>query len=75
MQLLNNLSWLKHQFKSTILTIIAGKIESNIHIHNCSSLIRYATSIDSFLITAKGAETPYMDSSRIMSEGKEGVIL
>jgi hypothetical protein len=57
------------------LTIIAAEVESNVHIDSCTSLIRYATGIDSLLIAAKGAQAPHMDSARIMAESEEGVII
>ena len=55
------------------LTIIAAKVESNIHVHSSPSLIWYATGIDSFLIAAKAAYTPNLDGSRTMAEGEEGI--
>ena len=66
--------WLINLISNLELTIAAAKVESNIHIHGSSSLIWYATGVDSLLIAAKATYAPDLDSSRIMvTEGEERV--
>ena len=65
--------WLINLISNLELTIAGAKIESNIHIHGSSSLIWYATGVDSLLIAAKVTYAPDLDSSRTMAEGEERV--
>ena len=65
--------WLINLISNLELTIAAAKVESNIHIHSSSSLIWYATGVDSLLITVKATNAPDLDSSRTIAEGEERV--
>ena len=49
------------------LTIVAAKVESNINIDGCPSLIWYAAGIDSLFIAAKVTYTPNLNSSWTMA--------
>ena len=50
-----------------LVSLIAAKVESNIHIDSCPSLIRYATGIDSLFTVTKVTYTPNLDGSRTMA--------
>ena len=55
------------------LTITTTKVESNINIHGCSSLIWYTAGINSLFIATKVTYAPDLDSSRSVAEGEEGI--
>ena len=65
--------WLINLISNLELTIAAAKVESNIHTHGSSSLIWYATGVDSLFIAAKATNAPDLDSSRTIAEGEERV--